>query len=913
MFGIPSNSSKKVNLTKRTSTLTVNPNGGTWNNSTVPQAFSQAPTSTKTISSAPSKTGNSFEGWTKSDGGSWDESTLTYTFDSSDGTLTAGWLANSYILTTVASPLDAGTVTAGGTLDYDSTKTLTATPENITGYTTAFLNWTLSGPGSLTSTTTNPTTFKTGAGNATVTATFTKTANTYTVKFNGNGADSGSMANQSFVYDEAAKPLSANQFIKNNYNFIGWNTKADGTGVSYEPEQSVQNLAPSGVLNLYAVWQLAGYAIQYSANGHGTPPASQIKVVGQNLTLQPYMPDQEETSPRKVYTITGDANGGTWEGSNGVATSLLHHLYSQYQWNTKSNGTGIIYESQAIYTADVALSLYAIWNDNETREYTYMVPTGTPSFSQTLTVTFDANTGDFEGAATSTAYGSRNCEFEGWYTDINFTGNSTKTFLNKDATYYAKWEELSYTIKFELSSNEYNGNIQPYFKYKSISVKASNFPVTLGEPVAEGYKFDKWELNNERKTAIEITDFNSLENKTITLTATWEPQLVTVLEEIYYEMDGESGKYDLVQVIKNTGTVNSSYSESNYTCAVGFTENTSKSESLSKVSYKGNVVQRYFDRNTYTLKYHNEKANSDSTLSTQSFKYFDHNILLENDPMPPKDSYYTFDCWVDASGKKVTCIPAHTANDVDYYARYNQSAPVQGVDFEIERTKINNKYILTIKKIENRTEKLYYFYKGIDRPVEITTDDNTPLSHSTIYNDNSKETVFAWIYFGSEPESPGARIIVNESSKVEVPLKFDSDTVSLADYKQDKSAGTLEKTSKCKDILEYRFQNDEDNDGEWYELNKPLHVEKEDLENKVVKLRRKETFDRVCSEAVDVTFSKKQKPSAPIIDNNINIESGDMAYGITVISWSNTDIWSTGRFSTESLKKMITNHLEAHG
>ena len=453
MFGIPSNSSKKVNLTKRTSTLTVNPNGGTWNNSTVPQTFSQAPTSTKTISSVPSKTGNSFEGWTKSDGGSWDESTSTYTFDSSDGTLTAGWLANSYILTTVASPLDAGTVTAGGTLDYDSTKTLTATPENITGYTTAFLNWTLSGPGSLTSTTTNPTTFKTGAGDATVTATFTKTANTYTVKFNGNGANSGSMANQSFVYDEAAKPLSANQFIKNNYNFIGWNTKADGTGVSYEPEQSVQNLAPSGVLNLYAVWQLAGYAIQYNANGHGTPPASQIKVVGQNLTLQPYMPDQEETSPRKVYTITGDANGGTWEGSNGDATSLSHHLYSQYQWNTKSNGTGIIYESQAIYTADVALSLYAIWNDNETREYTYMVPTGTPSFSQTLTVTFDANTGDFEGAATSTAYGSRNCEFEGWYTDPSggVVRNSSSQVLASE-TVYAHYVDSPFSSIFTPAS-----------------------------------------------------------------------------------------------------------------------------------------------------------------------------------------------------------------------------------------------------------------------------------------------------------------------------------------------------------------------------------------------------------------------------------------------------------------------------
>ena len=40
MFGISNNSSKTVNLTKRTSTLTVNPNGGTWSSSTVAQTFS---------------------------------------------------------------------------------------------------------------------------------------------------------------------------------------------------------------------------------------------------------------------------------------------------------------------------------------------------------------------------------------------------------------------------------------------------------------------------------------------------------------------------------------------------------------------------------------------------------------------------------------------------------------------------------------------------------------------------------------------------------------------------------------------------------------------------------------------------------------------------------------------------------
>jgi hypothetical protein len=103
-----------------------------------------------------------------------------------------------------------------------------------------------------------------------------------------------------------------------------------------------------------------------------------------------------------------------------------------------------------------------------------------------------------------------------------------------------------------------------------------------------------------------------------------------------------------------------------------------------------------------------------------------------------------------------------------------------------------------------------------------------------------------------------------------VPLKFDSNAiVESTDYKQDKSAGTLEKITG--DILEYRFQNDEDNDGEWYELNKPLHVEKEDSENKVVKLRRKETFDRICSKAVDVTFGGKQPQNKPTIGENIEV------------------------------------------
>lgn len=95
----------------------------------------------------------------------------------------------------------------------------------------------------------------------------------YTVAFNGNGATSGTMANQSFTYD-VAQNLSANRFarkytVKLNYNggagglltenaaatFKGWAKTAAGK-VEYTDKQSVKNLAESGTVTLYAVWEL---------------------------------------------------------------------------------------------------------------------------------------------------------------------------------------------------------------------------------------------------------------------------------------------------------------------------------------------------------------------------------------------------------------------------------------------------------------------------------------------------------------------------------------------------------------------------------------------------------------------------------------------------------------------------------
>jgi len=76
---------------------------------------------------------------------------------------------NDYTLTTQVNSVERGSVTSGESIQYTQTKELTATPKY--GY--VFKNWTISGTeSSLSSTTSNPTTFTMGTENATVTANF---------------------------------------------------------------------------------------------------------------------------------------------------------------------------------------------------------------------------------------------------------------------------------------------------------------------------------------------------------------------------------------------------------------------------------------------------------------------------------------------------------------------------------------------------------------------------------------------------------------------------------------------------------------------------------------------------------------------------------------------------------------------
>ena len=71
----------------------------------------------------------------------------------------------------------------------------------------------------------------------------------YTITFDANGGEGG-MDNQTVTSEDAAA-LRTNTFTRSGYHFIGWNTKADGTGIDIAANTEARLVGPE---TLYAQW-----------------------------------------------------------------------------------------------------------------------------------------------------------------------------------------------------------------------------------------------------------------------------------------------------------------------------------------------------------------------------------------------------------------------------------------------------------------------------------------------------------------------------------------------------------------------------------------------------------------------------------------------------------------------------------
>ena len=104
----------------------------------------------------------------------------------------------------------------------------------------------------------------------------------YKVVFNKNGDNvRGYINDQTFTSSLIKKELYYNQFARDGYDFVSWNTEADGSGKTFADCERVDyfDLAPyeeNGTVNLYAQWNAKTLKVFYELNGGSFKEGEQV-------------------------------------------------------------------------------------------------------------------------------------------------------------------------------------------------------------------------------------------------------------------------------------------------------------------------------------------------------------------------------------------------------------------------------------------------------------------------------------------------------------------------------------------------------------------------------------------------------------------------------------------------------------
>lgn len=298
----------------------------------------------------------------------------------------------------------------------------------------------------------------------------------YTLKFNSNDGI-GTMDDIKLNYDERKK-IPENAFTKEGYIFIGWNTKEDGTGISYNDSEEVLNLSSTenDIINLYAIWEKENVTITFDANG-GEGNMNNIEAkVNDGIVLT-----------ENKFTKTGYAFKG---------------------WNTKQDGTGNNYDDRQNIEVKDSVTLYAQW---EPINYYLFLSDGMGNNKQ-QELTYDK-----EEKIAKNEFVRKGYIFIEWNTKADGTGTkySDEQIINNLSDtnvvipLYAQWKPISYKIMFYANG----GAGWPYEeKFTYDVVKA----LPKCKFTRDGYSFIGWNIeldgtgqsySDERKV-LNLTDKN---------------------------------------------------------------------------------------------------------------------------------------------------------------------------------------------------------------------------------------------------------------------------------------------------------------------------------------------------------------------------------------------------------------------
>lgn len=221
----------------------------------------------------------------------------------------------------------------------------------------------------------------------------------YHVSFSKNAnSATGTMADEIF-FSSTAQPLNLCSFSLTGYNYLGWNTEADGSGTSYSDGQSI---TVTNDMTLFAQWGKI-YTVTFNANkGSGSMAAqAYTESISQDLTAN-------------TFTRTG---------------------YDFAGWNTQADGNGTSYSDGQDITLANNMTLYAQWQPHA-YNITYNLDAGTNDSSNPATYTIES---DAITLADPTRFGF---VFDGWTYEGQDTPTKSVTIAQGtygDLTYTAHW------------------------------------------------------------------------------------------------------------------------------------------------------------------------------------------------------------------------------------------------------------------------------------------------------------------------------------------------------------------------------------------------------------------------------------------------------------------------------------------